>query len=93
MTTPAKGPTPGPGLVAGAPAARAASPLATTAELLQGIDQMVQRISGYAQFMSLAVQLSGTSAEAKDKAVADFYDQMVILDRRLSRIQENLRLG
>ncbi len=64
----------------------------TTAERLQGIEAMGQRISGYVQFMCQVGSLTGTSAEAKEKAVAAFYERMIALERQLGRIQEDLRL-
>jgi hypothetical protein len=65
----------------------------TTAERLQRIEGMVQRINGYVQFMCQIDDLNGTSAEAKEKAVAAFYERMVILEHQLGRIQEDLQLG
>ena len=64
----------------------------TTEERLQRIDQMAQRIQGYVQSMRTMANLTGTSAEAKDKAVAAFYERMVHAERQLARIQEELRL-
>jgi len=37
--------------------------------------------------------LNGTSAEAKDKAVAAFYEHLVLLGGHLGRIREDLQLG
>jgi hypothetical protein len=37
--------------------------------------------------------LSGTSLEAKDKAVAVFYERLRSLEQQLERIQLDLRLG
>ena len=65
----------------------------TTAERLQRIEGMVERIKGYVQFMCKVDALNGTSAEAKEKAVVAFYDRMVILEHQLGRIQEDLQLG
>jgi hypothetical protein len=65
----------------------------TTEERLQRIAAMGQRIDSYIQFMTEIGKMSGTSTEAKDKAVAAFYDRMVVLERELGRIQEELHLG
>jgi hypothetical protein len=70
-----------------------ATPPWTTEERLQHIQAMIKRINGYAEYISQVANLSGTSAEAKDKAVAAFYERMVILERQLRRIQEELHLG
>ena len=65
----------------------------TTEERLQRIEAMGQRIDVYIQFMCQIAKMGGTSTEAKDKAVTDFYDRMVVLERQLNRIQEDLQLG
>jgi hypothetical protein len=62
-------------------------------ERLQRIDAMGQRINGYIRFMCQVASLTGTSAEAKDKAVTAFYARMVVVESQLARIQEDLRLG
>jgi hypothetical protein len=82
----------GPHLVAGLSAGVSETPLWTTAERLQRIEALGQRINGYVQFMCQLDNLNGTSAEAKDKAVIAFYEQLVVLERRLGRIQDNLKL-
>jgi hypothetical protein len=53
---------------------------------------MGQQIQGYIQFMCKIGTLCGTSAEAKDKALVAFYDRLVVFERQLSRIQEDLQL-
>ena len=37
--------------------------------------------------------LTGTSTEAKEKAVAAFFEHMAALERQLGGIKEGLRLG
>jgi len=69
------------------------SPPWTTEERLQRIQVMGQRIDGYIQFMCKVGDLTGTSSEAKERAVLAFYEQMIVVDRQLGRIQEELRLG
>jgi hypothetical protein len=54
---------------------------------------MRERVNGYVQYLSQISSLRGTSAEAKEKAVAEFHDRMTILERQLGRIDEALRLG
>jgi hypothetical protein len=62
-------------------------------ERLQRIEAMGQRISGYVRFMCQAGSLNGTSVEAKERAVRAFYERMVIVEKQLGLIQEDLRLG
>jgi len=69
------------------------SPPATTEDRLVRIRALGQRIDGYIQFMGSVGKLSGTSPEAKEKAVAVFYDRLATLEQILGRIQEELRLG
>jgi hypothetical protein len=68
-------------------------PPLTAEERLQRIAALGRRVAEYVEFMAQAGGLNGTSAEAKDKAVADFYEQLVILERRLARIHDDLQLG
>jgi hypothetical protein len=68
-------------------------PCLTTEERLQQIEVMGQRINGYVQFIREVGALGGSSGEAKDRAVADFYEHLVILEGQLCRIHEDLRLG
>ena len=62
-------------------------------ERLQRIEALGDRIAGYIRFMSKARNLSGTSAEAKELAVSAFYERLVVAERQLGRIQEDLQLG
>jgi hypothetical protein len=65
----------------------------TPEERLRRIEALGRQVNGYVQFMCQVGKLRGTSAEAKDKAVAAFYERMVVLERQLGRIQEELQLG
>ena len=69
------------------------APASTTVERLQRIGVLGQRITGYLQFISGAGALSGASGEAKSRAVAAFYERLVVLERQLGQIQEDLQLG
>ena len=53
---------------------------------------MSQQIGEYVQFMCDIVDWNGTSAEEKEKAVAVFYEQMVVMERALAGIKEGLQL-
>jgi len=68
------------------------TPAWTTEERLQRIDSMGLRISSFVEFMCKAGNHNGISAEAKEKAIAAFYEQMVIAERQLERIQHDLKL-
>jgi hypothetical protein len=85
----AKKPTPPP--LPSAPLPKPA-PL-TTAERLQRIEAMGQRIEGYVQFICRVGDLTGTSAEAKEAAITAFHDRLERLESQLARIQEELKLG
>jgi hypothetical protein len=65
----------------------------TLEERLQRIEAMGQRISGYIRFICQVGSLGGSSTEAKERAVAAFYDRLAAAEGQLSRIQEDLRLG
>jgi hypothetical protein len=52
-----------------------------------------KRISGYVQFICAVGSLKGTSTEAKENAVTAFHERMVVAERRLGRIFEDLQLG
>jgi hypothetical protein len=77
----------------GPPAALRDSPPWTTEERLQRIKALGQQIDKYVEDMCQVGNLNGTSGEAKDKAVAAFYERMVVLERQLGRIREELHLG
>jgi hypothetical protein len=65
----------------------------TTEDRLVRIQALGQRIDGHIRFIRSVANLNGTSPEAKDKAVAVFYESLVIAERRLGRIHEELELG
>jgi hypothetical protein len=68
-------------------------PALTTQQRLEGIDKMLERVNGHVQFMRGVEALRGSSTEAKEAAVAAFYERMAALERQLGRISEGLRLG
>jgi hypothetical protein len=79
--------------VAEPPADEWQEPPATTKDCLARIRTLRQRIDGHVRFICALSKLEGTSAEAKQKAAAAFYDRLRNLERALGRIQEELRLG
>jgi hypothetical protein len=69
------------------------SPALTTEDRLIRIRALGQRIERHVQFICTAADLPGTSAEAKDRAVAYFLERLVVAERQLDRVQEELQLG
>ena len=69
------------------------APPPTTDERLRDIAAMGQRIHGYVQFMCQIGTLAGTSAEAREKAIAAFHERLAALERQLGRIHDELQLG
>lgn len=69
----------------------ALTPPLTTEERLHRIEAMAARISGYVQFMCQAGK-QNTSAEAIERAVIAFYDQMALVESQLARIHDNFKL-
>jgi hypothetical protein len=67
-------------------------PQTLEARLLR-IQALGQRIAGHINFICGVANLAGTSAEAKQKTVAVFYERLLAFEGELDRIQENLRLG
>jgi hypothetical protein len=69
------------------------APPCTTEERLLHIEALGKRVHGYVEFMCQVGGMGGTSAEAKERAVVDFYERLTVLERQLGRIHEELRLG
>ena len=69
------------------------APPQTTEECLRRIAALGKQIAGYVEFMCRTGSLGGTSAEARDQAVAAFCERLAILERELAQIHEDLRLG
>lgn len=69
------------------------TPPGTIEERQLRIEAMGGWIQDYIQFMCKLESFKGVSAEAKERAVATFYDRLVILERQLGRIQEEVKLG
>lgn len=64
----------------------------TLEERVQRIETMGQKINAYIQFMCQIAGLRGASDEVKEKTIAAFYEQMVVAERLLGRIHEDLQL-
>jgi hypothetical protein len=61
-------------------------------ERLRRIESMGQHIDACVRGLRQVVDRSGTSAEARERAVAAFYERVAAAQRQLERIQEDLRL-
>jgi hypothetical protein len=69
------------------------TPPSTLEERLRCIEELRKRINGHIDFMCQAGPCNASSAEAREKAVALFCDEMAVAERRLGRIEEGLRLA
>lgn len=69
------------------------TPPLTLEDHLVRIRALGDRVRECVQFMCGVDKMDGTCAEAKQRSVAMFYDRLLILDRELCRIQEELQLG
>ncbi len=69
------------------------APPLNTEEYLLRIQTLGERVDGYIEFMCAVGTMNGSSTEAKHKAVGLFYEQLLVMEQELGRIQENLRLG
>jgi hypothetical protein len=69
------------------------TPPLSTEDRLARIRLLGQRITRYVQFMAHVGKMNGSSAEAKERAVAFFYERLLSMERELGRIQEELQLG
>ena len=50
------------------------------------------RIDAYVRYMCAVGKMGGTSAEAKEEAIAYFYERLVVCEQELGQIHENLML-
>jgi hypothetical protein len=57
------------------------------------IQALGQRVAKHVQFICAIDNLKGTSVETKDKAVTVFYKELLVLERQLNRIHEDLELA
>jgi hypothetical protein len=64
----------------------------TPDEWRQRIETLGSRIAAYVRFMCEPAERRGTSTEAKQKAVAAFYAELVVAEQRLGQVQEGLLL-
>jgi hypothetical protein len=69
------------------------TPPATAEEFLLHIGLLGKRVEGHVTFMCGVERLCGTSSEAKNKALAQFYQRLVAMELELNRVREELELG
>ena len=58
----------------------------------QRIEALGLRIAEHVQFMYAPSNSGGTSAEVREKALAAFYERLVVVERQLGHIRESLQL-
>jgi hypothetical protein len=61
-------------------------------ERLKRIAALGERIAGYVAFMCQSSGAESSSAEAKDKALALFYEKLSLVERQLARIHDAFQL-
>jgi hypothetical protein len=66
-------------------------PPQTPEEYLAHIRALQQRIEGHLRFIRAVGTMPGTSAEAKDRAVALFYERLLAREGQLARVTEALQ--
>ena len=64
----------------------------TADERRADIDRIAERINGIVRFICDMSELPGTSAEVRDKAIAAFHARMVVAEKHLTHIRDQLRL-
>jgi hypothetical protein len=69
------------------------TPPASCEEFLMHIGVLGKRIEGHVAFMAAVERLNGTSAEAKNRALSQFYVRLVAMEVELNRVREELELG
>lgn len=69
------------------------TPPATNEEFVLHIRLIGQRLDEHVGFMCEAEKMCGTSAEAKQKALSQFYARLTSFEQELGRIREELQLG
>jgi hypothetical protein len=69
------------------------APIHTLDDRLRDIELIGERINGIVRFMCDSANLPGTSGEGREKAVTAFHERLIVMEKQLVRIQDNLRLG
>jgi hypothetical protein len=69
------------------------TPPVTKEECLERIRTLGQRVVNCVRFMNGIDTVRGTSEESRQRALIAFYERLLIFERELGRIQEELQLG
>ena len=64
----------------------------TLEERLHRIEALGKRMDGYIKYMCEIGTQAGSSSEVKERAVAAFYNQLVVVEGQLAKIHDELRL-
>lgn len=81
-----------PKIAAAVPLAGVASGSLNLEEQLHRIEAMGKRVEAHIQFLCQTARQPGTSLEVKDRVVNAFYREMVLIEKQLGRIDDELRL-
>jgi hypothetical protein len=65
----------------------------TTEDRIAHIQALGQRVTSYVKYMCAVSSITGSSAEAKERAVEVFYQRLAALEQELGRIHDGLLLG
>jgi hypothetical protein len=65
----------------------------TTEDRIAHIQALGQRVTSYVKYMCAVNSITGSSAEAKERAVEVFYQRLAALEQELGRIHDGLLLG
>jgi len=68
-------------------------PVLTTEDRLLRIRALGERVAGHVQYFDGVATLLGSSDEAKERAVALFFECLIRFERALGRIKDDLQLG
>jgi len=69
------------------------APCVTTADRLTQIQLLSRRVVEHVRAVTAVAEVQGTSAEARDRAVVMFHERLLLLERTLEKVLEDLRLG
>ena len=68
-------------------------PCVTIGDRLTRIQEIGRKVEEHVEAVTAIETLPGTSAEAREKAVALFLERLIVLERALGKTMEELRLG
>lgn len=68
------------------------SPPSNTQERIKRMEILTERINGYIRYMCKEAGQNASSPESVERAVAAFYEELVVLERHLGKIHDNFKL-